>query len=55
MRFTRRTYRAAIRRSFNLEYELFCQHSGAFRGPSQWLKQMRLTNALKARKIREGK
>jgi hypothetical protein len=55
MKFTRRTYRAAIRRAFNMEYTLFAEHTRAFSGPARWIKQMHLTNALKLRKIREGK
>ena len=51
MRFTWLTYRIAIRRSFAKEYELFSSRDlGSTRA---WLKQLRQTSALKARKVKE--
>ena len=50
MRFTRRTYREAIRRSFNLEYEFF---KGGFSMIRPWVRQMEHTAALRRRQLRE--
>jgi hypothetical protein len=49
MRFTRRTYRIAIRRAIQKEYELFCQ-PGNIHG---WYLQLLHTARLQARKDRE--
>jgi hypothetical protein len=51
VRFTRRTYREAIRRSFNREYELF---RGGIQTTSAWYRQMNHTRALRRRQTREG-
>ncbi|QPL14205.1 hypothetical protein SEA_MORRILL_51 [Microbacterium phage Morrill] len=53
MRFTRRTYRAAIRRSYDLEFYFFRGHMGSFCGPEKWQNQMRVTNRLMDRRKRE--
>lgn len=53
MKFTRRTYRVAIRRSFAIEATLWSEHMRCFRGPDAWLDQMAHTNALRARRSRE--
>lgn len=53
MRFTRRTYRIALRRANKLEYTLFSEHYGCFRGPDPWRKQVRHGIALDRRKRRE--
>ena len=50
MKFTRRTYRKAISRSFNKEYELF---SAGFSMIGPWVRQMEHTAALRRRKMRE--
>lgn len=53
MRFTRRTYRIAIKRSFKAEYQMFRDHSAALRGPDPWYRQMKHTQALRSRRRRE--
>ncbi len=53
MRFTWLTYRVAIRRSFKREYQAFCDHNAAFRGPDPWIKQLQHTNNLRRRRTRE--
>jgi hypothetical protein len=50
MKFTKRTYRRAIRRSFNREYELF---TGGLSTTSAWIEQMKHTAALERRQLRE--
>jgi|GEM_PF-5784063 len=52
MRFTKRTYREAIRRSFNREYQLF---RGGIETTPAWARQMRHTAAIRRRRLREGK
>lgn len=52
MKFTRRTYRKAVSRSFNREYKLFC---GGFPMIHPWVRQMEHTAALRRRAMREGK
>lgn len=54
VRFTWLTYRVAIRRAFNQEYQAFCDHTAAFRGPDPWIRAMWLTTAIKKRQIRES-
>jgi hypothetical protein len=48
MRFTRRTYRKAIRRSLDREYHLFAWYD------PRWHDQLRHTRALQNRARREG-
>lgn len=55
MRFTRRTYRIAIRRAFKEEYFLFSMHQRAFNGPSKWYKAMLFTEKLRDRRITQLK
>jgi len=50
MKFTRRTYRRAINRSFNKEYEFF---RGGFSMIKPWVRQMEHTAALRRRQLRE--
>jgi hypothetical protein len=50
MKFTRRTYRMAINRSFNKEYEFF---RAGFSMIGPWVRQMEHTAALRRRKLRE--
>jgi hypothetical protein len=52
VRFTRRTYRKAIKRSFDREFGLF---SGGTNTTSRWYRQMQHTRALRHRQMREGK
>lgn len=49
MRFTRRTYKLAIKRSLKKEYELF----GEVQNTHAWYLQMLHTAALEARQLRE--
>lgn len=52
MRFTRRTYRKAIKRSFDRE---FAEFSGGMNTTARWYRQMQHTRALRRRQMREGK
>ncbi|QCG78339.1 hypothetical protein SEA_ALOEVERA_55 [Microbacterium phage AloeVera] len=53
MRFTRRTYKAALRRAFDLELYFFRGWTAAFCGPEKYRKAARTTNLLLARRKRE--
>lgn len=53
MRFTWLTYRLAHRRAFRREYQAFCDHAGAFRGPHVWYAAMRFSERLHERERRE--
>ena len=53
MRFTWLTYRVALRRQFRREYDAFCDHHGALRGPHVWFKELRFGRLLRARMRRE--
>lgn len=55
MRFTRRTYRKAIKRSIRFEYELFKLSFWSTTATQDWYRQTRITLALRARAMREGK
>lgn len=55
MRFTRSTYRAAIRRSLKREALLWSEHVRCFNGPTPWCDAMRHTFKLEMRQLREGK
>lgn len=54
MKFTKRTYKKAYKRSFNIEYQLF---RGAMTAEmnEEWFKQKDTSNAIKWRAQREGK
>lgn len=53
MRFTRRTYKRAIRRWYELELYFWRGHMHAFCGPEKWHQSARMVDLLMARRKRE--
>ncbi|QFG04976.1 hypothetical protein SEA_MOLEFICENT_54 [Microbacterium phage Moleficent] len=50
MRFTRRTYKAAVRRAFDLELYFYRGWCAGFCGPHKYRQAVRTTNLLLARR-----
>jgi hypothetical protein len=52
-RFTRRTYRAALKRALAREIQAFEDHNRGIRGPDKWYELMPVTDAIRDRRARE--